>query len=131
MSKYFVPEKIWPADKLYPPYVSGGGFAMTRNFALKLAEVKDPLANSFVSQSELTDPFKVKNDVPIIPIDDAYLGCLIEKVIEHENRTHEEAILCSEMLCNGFNHGQGFPGTSNSTVSLTRDIGTYENLHVG
>ena len=41
MSKYFVPEKIWPGDKVYPPYVSGGGFVMTRNFALKLAQVRD------------------------------------------------------------------------------------------
>ena len=59
MSKYFVPEKIWPADKLYPPYVSGGGFAMTRNFALKLAEVRDPLSfHSFVSKSEAPESLK-------------------------------------------------------------------------
>ena len=43
-SKYFVPEKIWPGDKEYPPYVSGGGFVMTRNFAVKLAQVRDLLS---------------------------------------------------------------------------------------
>ena len=54
---------------------------------------------------EYFDSLKVKNDIPIIPIDDAYLGCLIEEVNNKENKTHEETILCSEMLCDGFNHG--------------------------
>ena len=106
MTKYFVPEKIWPGDKTYPPYVSGGGFVMTRNLALKLAQVRNPLFNSLANQkSEYFDSLKVKNDIPIIPIDDAYLGCLIEEVNKRENRTQEETILCSEVLCDGFNHG--------------------------
>ena len=48
MTKYFVPEKIWPGDKTYPPYVSGGGFIMTRNLALKLAQVRDPRSHNLV-----------------------------------------------------------------------------------
>ena len=50
MSKYFVPEKIWPGDKEYPPYVSGGGFVMTRNFAVKLAQVRDLLSCFLISR---------------------------------------------------------------------------------
>ena len=79
---------------------------MTRHLALKLAQVRNPLFDSLANQkSEYFDSLKVKNDIPIIPIDDAYLGCLIEEVNKKENRTHEETILCSEMLCDGFNHG--------------------------
>ena len=50
MTKYFVPEKIWPGDKMYPPYVSGGGFIMTRNLALKLAQVRDPLSHNLICE---------------------------------------------------------------------------------
>ena len=57
MSKYFVPEELWPANKTYEPYVSGGGFILTAGLARQMIEVKD--------------------SVTIFPIDDAYLGSIV------------------------------------------------------
>ena len=59
MSKYYVPEELWPHDKEYYPYVSGGGFILSSVMAQKMIEVK--------------------NDVAIFPIDDAYLGSVIHQ----------------------------------------------------
>ena len=62
MSKYFVPEELWPGNKTYQPYVSGGGFILTAGLARQMIEVKD--------------------SVTIFPIDDAYLGSIVNLAME-------------------------------------------------
>jgi len=58
LQKYWVPDSIWPRDKPYPTYVSGGAYIMSKSLAVEL--------------------IKVKNNVSILPIDDAYVGCLVQ-----------------------------------------------------
>lgn len=57
MSKYYVPVELWPHDKPYYPYVSGGGFILTSGLVKRMIVAKDR--------------------VPIFPIDDAYLGSVL------------------------------------------------------
>lgn len=58
-SKYYVSEKLWP-EKYYPPYVSGGGFIMSYVMAVKI--------------------FQAMKELPIIPIDDAFIGVCLRKL---------------------------------------------------
>lgn len=58
-SKYYVSESLWP-EKYYPPYVSGGGFIMSYVMAKKI--------------------FEAMKELPIIPIDDAFMGVCLRKL---------------------------------------------------
>lgn len=58
-SKYYVSEKLWP-EKYYPPYVSGGGFIMSAVMAARI--------------------FEAMKELPIIPIDDAFMGVCLRKL---------------------------------------------------
>lgn len=58
-SKYYVSSNLWP-EKYYPPYVSGGGFIMS----------------SFVARQI----FEAAKILPIIPIDDAFVGICLQKL---------------------------------------------------
>jgi len=58
-SKYYVSEKLWP-EKYYPPYVSGGGFIMSYVMAIRI--------------------FEAMKELPIIPIDDAFIGVCLRKL---------------------------------------------------
>ena len=58
-SKYYVPATIFP-DKIYPPYVSGGGYIFSKNIADKL--------------------FLATLSNRIIPIDDAFVGMLLKTI---------------------------------------------------
>ena len=58
-SKYYVSSNLW-SEKYYPPYVSGGGFIMS----------------SFIANQI----FEVMKVLPIIPIDDAFVGICLEKM---------------------------------------------------
>jgi len=62
--KYYIPEEIYP-DKFYPTYYSGAAYVFTGEMALKLAAKKD--------------------EVPTIPLDDCYIG----SIVEHLNMSHE------------------------------------------
>lgn len=57
--KYYVSYNLYP-EKIYPPYVSGGGFLMSGNLAIRL--------------------FQASLSSRIFPIDDAFLGTLLKKV---------------------------------------------------
>lgn len=58
-SKYYVSSNLW-SEKYYPPYVSGGGFIMSSYIAAQI--------------------FEVMKILPIIPIDDAFVGICLEKI---------------------------------------------------
>lgn len=58
-SKYYVSSNLWN-EKYYPPYVSGGGFVMSSVVAKKI--------------------FEAMKILPIIPIDDAFLGVCLKKL---------------------------------------------------
>jgi len=58
-SKYYVSSNLW-SEKFYPPYVSGGGFIMSSYIAAQI--------------------FEVMKVLPIIPIDDAFVGICLEKI---------------------------------------------------
>lgn len=58
-SKYYVSENLWP-EKYYPPYVSGGGFIMSSVMAARI--------------------FEAMKELPIIPIDDAFIGVCLRKL---------------------------------------------------
>lgn len=57
LSKYYVPKEVYQY-RYYPPYVSGGGFLMSAKVGRKV--------------------FKVLNQVPLIPIDDAFMGVCLQ-----------------------------------------------------
>ena len=57
--KYYVSYNLFP-DKYYPPYVSGGGFIMSSSVAVRL--------------------FEASLHVRIFPIDDAFVGTLLQHV---------------------------------------------------
>ena len=58
-SKYYVSSNLW-SEKYYPPYVSGGGFIMSSYVAAQI--------------------FEVMKLLPIIPIDDAFVGICLDKI---------------------------------------------------
>ncbi|XP_043911336.1 N-acetyllactosaminide beta-1,3-N-acetylglucosaminyltransferase 3-like [Protopterus annectens] len=58
-SKYYVPEQVYPSDS-YPPYCTGGGIMMSRFTAREI--------------------YHASLSIPIMPIDDVYLGICLEKV---------------------------------------------------
>ena len=60
--KYYVSYNLYP-EKIYPPYVSGGGFIMSSNMAIRL--------------------FNATLSSRIIPIDDAFLGIMLKKIKVH------------------------------------------------
>ena len=63
--KYYVSYNLYP-EKIYPPYVSGGGFIMSNSMAARL--------------------FRATLTTRIIPIDDAFLGILLKKIgVEPQN----------------------------------------------
>ncbi|KAK2835371.1 hypothetical protein Q5P01_015855 [Channa striata] len=57
-SKYFIPVQVQESD-LYPPYCSGGGFLLSGHAALVI--------------------FNMSKSIPILPIDDVYLGMCLAK----------------------------------------------------
>ena len=59
LNKYFVSSKVFK-ENVYPPYVSGGGFIMSSLIAKKI--------------------FLVMQTIPVIPIDDAYLGICLKQL---------------------------------------------------
>ena len=58
-SKYFVPKLLYP-DDVYPPYVSGGGYIMSKKIADKL--------------------FLASLKHYLFPIDDAFVGVLLKEI---------------------------------------------------
>ncbi|XP_078481465.1 N-acetyllactosaminide beta-1,3-N-acetylglucosaminyltransferase 2-like [Ciona intestinalis] len=61
-SKYYVSYNLFP-ERLYPAYVSGGGFVMSGAMAIRL--------------------FQASLQSRIIPIDDAFMGILVKKIGEY------------------------------------------------
>ena len=58
-SKYFVPDEIY-APTFYPPYFSGAAYVITGQLATIMAERK--------------------SEVPIMPLDDCYIGSIIKHI---------------------------------------------------
>lgn len=60
-SKYYIPELIWPEEAgKYPPYFSGACYLLSGSVAIAMA--------------------KVQKSVSIFPLDDVYIGILLEKL---------------------------------------------------
>ncbi|XP_066499762.1 UDP-GlcNAc:betaGal beta-1,3-N-acetylglucosaminyltransferase 7, like [Hoplias malabaricus] len=57
-SKYYIPKELY--NKLYPPYVGGGGFLMSSRIALKL--------------------FAASEGLELFPIDDVFLGMCLQRL---------------------------------------------------
>ncbi|CAG5081503.1 Oidioi.mRNA.OKI2018_I69.PAR.g9893.t1.cds [Oikopleura dioica] len=78
-SKYFIPNQIYPKPK-WPLYFSGAGYLTTGEFSMNLA--------------------KVATEVQVVPLDDVWIGTLIEKMGKSENMARSETICAGVM--NGF-----------------------------
>ena len=59
LRRYYLPSKFWPAS-FYPPYVSGGG--------------------SLMSGATLARVHRCSLSVPLVPIDDVYVGMILSKL---------------------------------------------------
>lgn len=73
-SKYYMPRELVKEDR-YPPYFSGAAYIMASHVVLQLA--------------------KTKEELPITPLDDTYVG----ELIKHNNLT--EKMFSSTSLCTG------------------------------
>ncbi|CAG5105206.1 Oidioi.mRNA.OKI2018_I69.chr1.g1922.t1.cds [Oikopleura dioica] len=72
-SKYFMPKQLWEKD-VYPQYFSGAGYLTTGDFALSLA--------------------KEISNAPVLPLDDVYIGSLIEAAGKRDTLLRSESICC-------------------------------------